>query len=252
MRTKKGRPVLTAPPDDAADFWALLSGGKDSVVTAHVLAERGELRGCVYLDTGISTPDVRPFVERLCRDQGWPLKVYRTPIEYEWLVGRFGFPGPAGHGIAMNYLKGRPIRAFIKEHPNAILASGVRMRESSRRMGTAREWSRLEGAWCHAPILEWSTERVWAHLRKHDLDVSPAYWNLHISGDCLCGAFARREETFLVEMFYPDLAVRIRALEDSRRRVSSVRCRWGGGPGFDGKQTRLERYLCSECAWGGP
>ena len=54
--------------------YALVSGGKDSLTTAQVLHEAGKLAGCVALDTGLSTPDWKPFVEKVCADRRWPLK----------------------------------------------------------------------------------------------------------------------------------------------------------------------------------
>ena len=52
--------------------YALVSGGKDSLSTAQVLHEAGKLQGCVALDTGLSTPDWKPFVEKVCAERGWP------------------------------------------------------------------------------------------------------------------------------------------------------------------------------------
>jgi 3'-phosphoadenosine 5'-phosphosulfate sulfotransferase (PAPS reductase)/FAD synthetase len=144
----------------------------------------------------------------------------------------------------VNYLKGRAIRLFKRTHPGAILASGVRLGESRRRMGTAKPESRLEGMRCVAPILGWTTARVWDYIHANGIEISPAWWNLHISGDCLCGAFARPEEIYLIETFYPEVAARLRGLE--RERVGKPRCRWGNGEGF-GKQTRIEGLLCQGC-----
>src|SRR3990167_10391647 len=106
-----------------AKLWCLLSGGKDSVTTAHVLASQDRLAGCVFIDTGISTPDIQPFVRDLCQDQGWPLKVYRTPVEYEDMVMKFGFPAQAQHNMTMFLLKGRALRLFHKNDKNAVAAS---------------------------------------------------------------------------------------------------------------------------------
>src|SRR3990167_2005724 len=139
-------------------YWAMVSGGKDSISLAHLLSNRDELEGVFHIDTGIAAPDVGPFVEMTCKRKGWPLEIVRTPKSYEWLVSKFGFPGPGGHIYAVTYLKGRAIRQFRKLHPGAILASGVRRNESVRRMGNAKAIQRLEGLEVHAPILDWSTK----------------------------------------------------------------------------------------------
>lgn len=252
------RRPLSPPKIDKYPFgketklWALVSGGKDSMVLAdwlrHAVPDRGDewigLAGVLHIDTGIGTPDLIPFLKQQFFDLEEGFVIIRTPIEYDWFVRKYGFPGPAGHRYAVNYLKGRAIRQFRKSHPEAILASGVRRHESVRRMGTSKKWSKFEGLWCHAPLFDWTTEQVWKYIHDKHIEVSPAYWNLHISGDCLCGSFARPEEIYLIETFYPEIAKRIRGLE--RERDGKPRCRWGNGEGF-GKQSRLETYLCQGC-----
>ena len=203
------------------------------------------LAGVLHIDTGIAAPDLLPFIK--LQFFGQKLVIMKTPIEYEWLVRKYGFPGPAGHRYAVNYLKGRAIRLFKREYPDVLLASGVRRSESVRRMGTAKEWSKIEGLWCYAPLLNWTTESVWEYIDKHNIQISPAYWNLHISGDCLCGSFARKDEIYAIEAFYPEVAQRLRSLEMERK--GKVRCRWGNGEGF-GKQSRIETWLCQGCEFG--
>jgi len=232
-------------------LWCLLSGGKDSMTTAHVLASENRLAGCAFLDTGIAAPDVRPFVEAECDRRGWPLEVYRTPAVYEDLVLKFGFPGPGMHGLVMNYLKGRGIRRFKAAHPGEALASGVRRAESSRRFRNTKPESIMERVRVYAPIFDWTTERVWAYLRANDLPVSPAYKTLHLSGDCLCGSFADRSEVHMIRTFYPELAERIEALERRAARTGLKRRRWGGGaggPGFSARESTIESFVCGGCA----
>jgi len=245
------------PDPCPAKLWCLLSGGKDSLTAADTLDRAGDLAGAVFLDTTIGVPDLLSHVRKVCADRGWPLEVYRAPVPYEEIVLRYGFPGPAQHGLVMSHLKGRGIRAFAKAHPGEALASGVRSGESRRRLGNARPWSRFEGVWCHAPILDWSTEAVWAYVERNKLPLSPAYKTLHMSGDCLCGSFARPEEVHMIKTFYPDVADRLRLLEErvvAAGNVGRIRGRrWGGmrkGPGFTAAQTDLEAFLCQACADG--
>lgn len=237
-----------------AKLWCLFSGGKDSIAAADVLASCGRLAGCIFLDTTIRVPDLLPHVEKVCADRGWPLEIYHAPVPYEVIVRRYGFPGPGQHGLIMSHLKGRGVRAFAKAHPGEALASGVRSGESRRRLGNARPWSRFEGIWCHAPILDWTTGAVWAYVRRNNLPLSPAYKTLHLSGDCLCGAFAEREEVPLIKTFYPEVADRLQQLEErvaEDRIVRPVRYRrWGGGMGtlgFSRLQSELESFVCGEC-----
>lgn len=236
---------MTDSPDH--QFHSLLSGGKDSVTTTHYLDQQDHLAGAVFMDTGIKTPDVLPFVRDLCDTHDWDLVVIETPASYEDLVHKYGFPGPSQHGMFMNYLKGRCIRQYRKQFPDGVLASGVRAKESDRRMGNAKRWSTMEGVDVYAPILDWSDEEVWDYVDRHDLERSPAYETLHLSGDCLCGAYARREEAYLIKEFYPSVAERLAELEEA---VDHEHDKWGHGEGFTSGQERIEAFVCQGCAEG--
>ena len=234
--------------------------------TASILSKQGRLAGCVFLDTKIAATDTRPFVERLCGDQGWELRVFEAPVSFEILVGRYGFPrGPVGHRWAYGALKERPLRAaataLAVEGETLTFASGVRVGESDRRrltvkLGTGRYRDR--GFDITAPIADWTTPEVYAHLKENDLPLAPAYAPLGISGDCLCGAFASKDEAAAILQTYPDVAARIRRLEESvagrfafpRDRWGSVRTR-GGFRALSGQRT-LEGIVCGgDCASGG-
>lgn len=240
-------------------LWGLLSGGKDSVCAAHVLASQSKLAGCVFLDTGISCPDTRPFVERLCSQQGWPLRIYSPPKSYEELVRKYGFPqGLVGHSWAFGALKERGIRAAIKDlGTGTTFASGARRKESARRArSVARGFRHNYGIRIENPIVEWSTAQTWAYLRDQHLDVSPSYLALGRSGDCLCGAFSQRGEADAIRRAYPDVAARIEGLE---LEVASLfpypKNRWGkpershgGFSALRGRMT-LESVVCGgDCA----
>ena len=240
-------------------LWCLLSGGKDSICAAHVLSRQGRLAGCVFIDTGIACPDTRPFVERLCGDQGWDLRVYASPKRYEDLVMKYGFPRDlVGHSWAYGALKERALRAAFHDlGPGTVFASGVRRRESKRRaMSVARGFRHNYGIVIENPIQEWTNEGVWSYLRKNDLSVSPSYVALGRSGDCLCGAFSHRREQSLIQAYYPEVAARIRRLERSLDPVQHPfpTNRWGssrsrGGFSLLDGQTTLEAMVCGgDCA----
>ena len=48
--------------------------------------------------------------------QGWPLAEYTTPIKYEDIVTRHGFPGPDAHRYLYIQLKERAIDALVRDH----------------------------------------------------------------------------------------------------------------------------------------
>ena len=244
---------------DNGGYTSLLSGGKDSVAATHYLSRRGELRGCVFIRTGISCPDTCPFVERLCRSQGWPLLIVDPPKSYEELVKQYGFPvGLVGHSWAFGWLKERALRQAVRQlGPGTIFASGARRRESPRRArSVAKGFRHNYGIRIENPIQEWSTPKVWKYLRENGLEVSPAYLTLGRSGDCLCGAFSQRGEAGVIQLAYPDVAERILALENAvARSFPYPKNRWGKSErsmgGFSALRGRLtlEEAVCGgDCA----
>lgn len=234
--------------------WALISGGKDSLSTAQALHEAGKLEGCVSFETGVSTPDWKPFVEKVCAERKWPLEFYKTPESYDDLVLEFGFPGPGRHKKFMDRLKGRCVRAFKKVHPDAILASGTRGGESKRREIGTSPVSMWETMPIIAPIYDWSTEETWAFFRDRGFERAPGYSTLQVSGDCLCGAFAREGEREALEFHYPALGERFRKLTEylTPKRAVSGRHLWGWGWRQPVKKDKQTSALCVECGDADP
>ncbi len=233
-------------------LWCLVSGGKDSLTSAHVLASQNRLAGCVFVDTGIALPEVQGFVKDVCQERGWPLEVYRTPAVYESLVVAYEFPGPAMHNMFMNYLKMRGVRLWKKMHPGEQLASGVRQEESARRLAIVEPESIIEGVRVEAPIFDWSTQKVWDYISANNIPKSPGYKTLHLSGDCLCGAFAHPEERQILQTFHPDVWKRLKLLEDYLEASGIVKNQWAwkwgnrGGPKKTESST-AERLACETC-----
>lgn len=231
-------------------LYALVSGGKDSLSTAQALHEEGKLAGCVAFDTGISTPDWKEFVQATCDKRGWYLDIYRTPESYEALVLKYGFPGPSKHSWFMRYLKGRCIRQFRGMYPDGILASGVRRDESIKRAGSVKPVGNWEGAPILAPIFEWTTEETWAFFRDRGFERAPAYSTLQISGDCLCGAYAREDEKSALEFHYPAIGRYFREIGEAVKEKFKDRWEWGWGwrKPISKAKNDGERMVCAECA----
>ncbi|HSW70604.1 MAG TPA: phosphoadenosine phosphosulfate reductase family protein [Gammaproteobacteria bacterium] len=220
-------------------YTACFSGGKDSAAVVLWLKEKDLLERIISIDTGISTPDWLPFIKKQCNEWGYEPEVYKTPASYDQLVKSYGFPGPPLHYIFMNYLKGRAIRAFKKVHPNAVLASGVRLDESARRFRNTKEWGYFENVPTWAPLYNWTTEQVWEYVTANGYTRSPAYQTLCISGDCLCGAYATSLERSAIKAFYPGLWDRIDKLE----KETKTQWGWANNQGKRGKKT----VVCTDC-----
>lgn len=229
--------------------YALLSGGKDSISTAQVLHEAGKLEACVAIETGISTPDWKDFVVKTCADRGWSLEFYAAePSAYADFVIRYGFPGPSKHSWVMRVLKGRGVRQFRKAHKDGILASGVRQDESVKRAASTKPVGLWEGVPILAPIYDWTTDDTWAFFRDRGFERAPGYSTLQISGDCLCGAYARDDEKAAVDFHYPEIGARLNALGAEIKVAHPKRCEWGWGCKQPiKKKPKNEAMICAEC-----
>lgn len=233
--------------------YALVSGGKDSLSTAKVLQQAGRLEAAVALKTRLSTPDWEEFVRRTCDEHDMPLEVYETDQNYEQLVMQYGFPGPTKHLWFMQYLKGRAVRQFRRNRPGAILASGVRADESVKRAANTKPVGDWEGVPILAPIYDWTTDETWRFFTDHFSERAPAYSTLQISGDCLCGAYAREDERQALEFHYPEIGKQMADIGTARAEQmrcagkKPVRCEWGWGWQEPVKQKAKEAMLCVEC-----
>lgn len=246
----------------ATGRFSLFSGGHDSLANTSVCTawarERGVEMKVVHISTGIGIPETREFVEAVCEARGWPLLVYRASdygVTYEWLVMKYGFPGPAHHNLCYNLLKQRALRALVRDHKRdradrVLLCSGVRAQESQRRFaGTKVIEHRREGAqvWVN-PIVTWSKRDCLDEIERAGLPRNPVVDKLHKSGECLCGAFARKGEIEELELWYPEVAAEIHALEAKVEAAGHDRCRWGVKTRpVHPDQLRLLGPLCSSC-----
>jgi 3'-phosphoadenosine 5'-phosphosulfate sulfotransferase (PAPS reductase)/FAD synthetase len=229
--------------------YALVSGGKDSLSTAQVLHEAGKLEACVAIETGVSTPDWKEFVVKTCELRKWPLEFYKTTESYETFVHKYGFPGPSKHSWIMQKLKGRGVQQFRKTHPTGVLASGVRQDESIKRAASVRPVGVWEGVPILAPIYDWSTEATWKFFHDRGFERAPGYSTLQISGDCLCGAYAREGEDEALRYWYPEIADRFDNLSHEIKDKHPTRCKWGWGCKSPiKKKTVGEQFVCVECA----
>ena len=243
--------------------YALFSGGHDSLVSTHKMMLAGETGTVLHIDTGIGIPETREYVERVCEEQGWPLKVVSSDFDYEGIVTEYGFPGPGVHIIMYSKLKERALRKVARWHDDKPhFYTGVRKQESERRFRTLTDRVQEAGQWVwHAPILHHSQEDVDNWIDRVGLPRSPVKETFHHSGECLCGAFGNRtEELVLLEAHYPETADRIKSLEEAVREeygADDPRSWWGhGGMADPDLRALLAEYddaqmvLCASCESG--
>jgi 3'-phosphoadenosine 5'-phosphosulfate sulfotransferase (PAPS reductase)/FAD synthetase len=207
----------------------LTSGGNDSVVPLHLFASDDRVDATVHIDTGIRAPEVEPHVVAVAERFNIPLLIYRAsentkadgtpdPQRYEDFVMKHGFPGPAQHTRMYNRLKQRAVERLVREHRGprgtcVMLVTGVRKAESRRRMGYVEEEQRLGGQLWVAPVANWDNSAMSLYRAHHEIPKNPVSEKLGMSGECLCGAFAKPGELDEIAKYYPEVAQRLRDLQ---------------------------------------
>ena len=262
-------------------FYVAYSGGKDSGIVLNYVAKNfpKQFKGAVFCNTGIATDACIKFVRNECKKNSYPLFEVKPsdvkrkkdskygrkkgePFSFEDLVLQFGFPKQHVHDTIMGILKHQPMREFInrkiKSGEKPAVISGVRKKESARRTIKAKEYIfKQENSLFVSPLFYKSNNWVMRYYIENDIKRSPVYDTLHISGDCLCGCFAKKEELKLLQMFHPEVFNEIKRLEkklmEEGRGYAKRYKTWGGGKtqGLATEntkaQTQIESFLCSDC-----
>lgn len=220
--------------------FGLFSGGNDSLTVTHFAARTlgDRLDKVVHINTGIGLPETRAFVYETAERMGWMLYEIRAKEDcgqdYDQIVIKHGFPGPAQHHVMFNLLKERALRKLLRDHKEGnrcvMLISGARMQESGRRMRLKSGSVHRDGRtlWC-SPFFNLSNDQVGEYRDLHQIPESPVRKFLCMSGECQCGAFAKPNELAEIALWFPETARRIEALQ-LRVEAAGKPCRWGQRP----------------------
>ncbi|GAA4891098.1 phosphoadenosine phosphosulfate reductase family protein [Streptomyces coeruleoprunus] len=251
----------------------LFSGGNDSTTLAHLFKDRAT--HAAHANTGIGIEKTRQYVRDTCEGWGLPLiekhpepgSTYRdlvlgqcrarTGPNAGTVLWPGGFPGPASHFMMYQRLKERAlekVRNDLVKNPRrerVIFLAGRRADESARRKPLAGKGPverRGSTVWV-SPLLDWTKLDLNAYRRVHqDVPRNEVSDLLHMSGECLCGAFAHSGELDEIAEWFPEVAAEIRALEAevlSSGVAKPERCRWGWGANKEAPSKTGP--LCSSC-----
>jgi 3'-phosphoadenosine 5'-phosphosulfate sulfotransferase (PAPS reductase)/FAD synthetase len=232
----------------------LFSGGNDSTVLAHLM--RKHVTHAVHCNTTIGIEETRQFVRDVCADWGLPLMEETAPVSYRELVLAHGMPGPGHHFKMFQRLKERGLRQARKRLVNnprkerVLFLAGRRRQESARRANIPLHEREGSTIWA-SPIAMW-TKPDMATYRLMHMDTDPVPLNrvselIHMSGECLCGCFAKPGELDEIGVWFPEVKAEIQALEAEVQALGKFpehRCKWGAGKG---KATKKVGGLCTSC-----
>lgn len=215
----------------------MLSGGNDSLSTSHFAAANlNRPFKVLHINTGIGIPETRQHVQSVCKLYGWDLVEIRAKEDcgqdYEQIVTEFGFPGPSQHGKMYTRLKERCLEKLARDFDGKriMLISGARKQESAKRMRLKSGAVHRQGrrVWC-SPFFNLSNDELSAYRAAQQIPESPTRQKPCMSGECLCGAFAKPGELKEIEFFFPDVGLRLRALE-AKVRAAGFPWGWEEGP----------------------
>jgi 3'-phosphoadenosine 5'-phosphosulfate sulfotransferase (PAPS reductase)/FAD synthetase len=239
----------------------LYSGGNDSTTLAHLF--RNDVDYFAHANTTIGIEETRDFVRNTSEEWGVSL-IEREPPRledrYRALVLDKGFPGPAMHFKMFTRLKERALEQIQRElvsnprKERVVFIAGRRRTESARRKRVAameRKGSRVYAS----PLVNWTKLDLNTYrLMAGDVPRNRASDLIHMSGECLCGAFAAPGERDEIDAWFPTALDEVRELEAliaDRTDIPDHRKTWGWGAdpakkALDGPPSH-SGLLCSSC-----
>lgn len=233
--------------------YVLFSGGNDSTGLLHRVWNAGLCDAAVHINTGIGVEQTREFVRKYCADNGIPLIEKHPPHKkYKDIILEHGFPGPGAHRYVYIWLKERAIQELVRESKTQykdriMLITGVRASESNRRMGHVEPIKRVGAQVWVAPLIDYTKTDLIDYRINNNVPENPVSAILHMSGECLCGAFAKPGEMQDLEIFFPETARYIHSLEDEARKAGVKQCTWGPRGKKKIDQSVPVGPLCSDC-----
>lgn len=260
--------------------FALVSGGSDSMLLLRHLRENNyPLDGVLFLDTGIALSpfEIKDFLMESAKKHETKLFIASAqaylnkngdlaPQIYEQMIKEYGFFGPWMHKKAYARLKERPLIQFkrtLKSHGyNCVFYSGTRKHESFKRFQVVKPTQKWGSSTFISPLHDLTNESKAEKLKYWNIKISPVAQtlkdkNIGVSGDCGCGAYAKKGE--LQAIYDAGFTGFVDYIHNLEKRVSFP---WGwedSPPKWWGEKQRgqeflssdFEAILCSGCALKG-
>ncbi len=180
--------VLSRARAIPGQLFCAVSGGKDSIAVAALLAEAGWRLPCVHCATELNIPDMESVAARACEQLGLELTVAEPELDiWEWL--RDSYPsqsimdGGPGLEFRNQFSSGNMLVAAMYAAEYAGSVSGMRAEESrGRRMNRIVRGpiyrQLVDETWMVLPIVDWTARDVFALAVSRGLPISEHYRKL--------------------------------------------------------------------------
>lgn len=146
----------------------------------------------------------------------------------------------------------RKVRSRFVTNPRrerVVFLAGRRRSESQRRMSIPLNDRVGSTVWI-SPLADWTALDLNTYRLMNDVPQNEVSDKIHMSGECLCGAFAKPGELDEIGDWFPETKARILELEAAVEAAghTDLRCKWGWGAGRArvSAETRTGP-LCSSC-----
>lgn len=236
----------------------LFSGGNDSTVLFDLFRNKSDY--AIHANTTIGIEQTRQFVRDVCQQFDKPLLEFYPPegSTYRDLVIDQGFPGPGMHFKMYQRLKERALRQARRQlvsnprQQRVVFLAGRRRTESARRASIPAYEREGSVVWV-SPLVNWTKMDMMLYRENYSITPRNEVSDLiHMSGECLCGAFAHKNELEEIAVFFPEVAEEIRALEAEVRAAGhpEKKCKWGWGANVQITDAQLKSGpLCTSCEY---
>lgn len=190
------------------------SGGKDSIVTAHIVRRVDPNIKMIFNDTTIEFPDLINYVQSLIRE-GWNIEIIKPTVTFEEGLKKFGPPGRRRRWCCDVIKKAslwKNSRRFNNQE-GTLSFLGIRSEESYRRSRYKRLASfPIRGPFnpkrtraVHAyPLLYFSKKDIWSYIKKHGLPYCKLYDKGLTRLGCMFCPFADDESNQALTDLYPE------------------------------------------------
>ena len=177
--------IITEAMGRVSRPYVAFSGGKDSLVVAHMVSQVAPAIPMVYCDDELLFPDHVEYIEQVKARMGDRLRIVQgSGLHRQWF--RPWKPGVKWWREPHRDMEALPWVTERNVSPGELASRlgydsvflGLRRQESVRRAGilaAATGCDRLNGIWYVNPLLDWSDDDVWAYIRAHGLDYCPVY-----------------------------------------------------------------------------